>query len=189
MVSRMIVVFGVSKRPRGDGTARRRRCMIWRCCWMLARTRALRLSRRSFVSVIELRWVELPSFRAMAPTGEGVLLRAFLVLLVLLDFAWWIPLKTFQQTPDDWRYLFQKKRKKRTTFNQNPHPNKIWENQKNGQKKNSFFCPLPRSWNLFLPTKSDSKAASLRHSLGHQPAGVGFRHCQTLKKGRFKKVG
>lgn len=173
MVSRMIVVFGVSKRPRVDGTARRRRCVIWRCCWMLARTRALRLSRRSFVSVIELRWVELPSFRAMAPTGEGVLLRAFLVLLVLLDFAWWIPLKTFQQNSDDWRYLEKNEKKKGQRLpgkkgwgSCSPPKIKFGQTEKWDKKKNSFL-PLPGSWNLFLPTKSDSKAASLRHSLGH----------------------
>ena len=55
--------------------------------------------------------------------------------------------------------------------------------RKNGPKKTAFSA-LPKSWNLFLPTKSDSKAASLRHSLGHQPAGVGFRHRPTLKKGQ-----
>lgn len=130
----------------------------------------------------------------MAPTGEGVLLRAFLVLtgfcLILLDES---PSKP-SNNPRKLKVSGKNEKKKRTTLpgkkmlgSCSPPKQKL-ENKKM-DKKHPAFRPPPGSWNLFLPTKSDSKAASLRHSLGHQPAGVGFRHRQTLKKGRFKKVG
>ena len=130
----------------------------------------------------------------MAPTGEGVLLRAFLVLigfcLILLDESPSKPSNNPRKLKVSGKN--EKKKKDNVARKKNedlvPHQNKMWKTEK-WTKKNSFFRPPPGSWNLFLPTKSDSKAASLRHSLGHQPAGVGFRHRQTLKKGRFKKVG